>query len=75
MGLTISNPSFWVSMLVFGSVLPSLKLTARTLQDGIPKGNDRLPTINFQMRTAFFMEGITLKIPIESWWDWYIYLH
>ena len=36
--------------------VPSVKLTARTYQEAITRGNDRLPTIHFQVRTVSLLE-------------------
>ena len=35
-----------------------LVVETESYQAAIPKGNDRLPTIHFQVRTASFREGI-----------------
>ena len=57
-----SRPSLWEYFRCCANGgLPSLKLTLRTWNDGIPKGKDHLPTINFHLSTVsdiFFWGGI-----------------
>ncbi len=50
--------------------IPSPKLTKTPLKMGrAPKGNNRIPTIHFQVRTVSFREGIfdTNWVVLKSW--------
>ena len=51
------------------SYLPSLKLTFRTCQEGIPKGKDGLPTINFQVLLLLVSVRVTLEESKIPWLD------